>query len=160
MRTHELSSDDRRFRAVFEACRFAPAGFDHRAHVRLAYTYLAENDTETALASMRAALMAFIRHHGIEASKFHETMTQAWILAVRHFLETSPASASAEAFIEHNPIMLDAKIMMTHYSAELLFSAEARARFVEPNLDQIPRYGRVGSARRTWGHASQPRRRS
>ncbi len=32
-------------------------------------------------------------------------------------------------------------IMLTHYSAEVLFSDEARAKFVEPNLDPIPEYG-------------------
>jgi hypothetical protein len=30
--------------------------------------------------------------------------------------------------------------MLTHYSAQLLFSDGARARFVEPDLDQIPRH--------------------
>ena len=38
--------------------------------------------------------------------------------------------------------MLDSKIMMTHYSAEVLFSDEARAKFVDPNLHPIPRYGK------------------
>ena len=141
MKKHELSSDDRHLRAEFEACKFAPEGFDHRAHIRLAYTYLAENDAETALALMRTALVAFLQHHGLDVSKYHETMTQAWILAVRHFMATSHASASADAFIEDNPTMLDARIIMTHYSTDLLFSVEARARFVEPNLDPIPRYG-------------------
>ena len=140
MMKHELSSDDRRFRAEFEACRFAPDRFDHRAHIRLAYTYLAENDAETALALMRTALLAFLKHHDVDISKYHETITRAWILAVRHFMEISPASPAADVFIEDNPTMLDTKIMMTHYSAELLFSEEARARFVEPNLDQIPRH--------------------
>jgi hypothetical protein len=52
----------------------------------------------------------------------------------------SPAAASADEFIANNPRMLDAKIMLTHYSAEVLFSAEARARFVEPDLERIPRH--------------------
>ena len=43
-------------------------------------------------------------------------------------------------FIEQNPEMLDSKIMMTHYSAETLFSDEVRVKFVEPDLDPIPRY--------------------
>jgi hypothetical protein len=30
--------------------------------------------------------------------------------------------------------------MLTHYSAEVLFSPEARARFVEPDLEKIPRH--------------------
>jgi hypothetical protein len=138
MAKHELSADDRRFRTEFEACRLAPETFDHRAHIRLAYTYLAEADAEAALALMRAALQAFLRHHDIDVSKYHETITRAWILAVRHFMAISPASPSADAFIEANPAMLDSKIMMTHYSTGLLFSEEARARFVESDLDQIP----------------------
>ena len=47
---------------------------------------------------------------------------------------------SAESFIDQNPEMLDSNIMMTHYSAEVLFSNEARARFVEPDLEPIPQH--------------------
>lgn len=137
---HELSSDDQRFLAEFEACRYAPEAFDHRAHVRLAYIYLAANDTETASVLMRNALLAFLRHHNIAVSKYHETITGAWILAVRHFMETSGAASSADNFIAANPILLDSKIMLTHYSADLLFSDVARAGFVDPNLDPIPRH--------------------
>jgi hypothetical protein len=137
---HALTPEDRRFRDDFEAGRVAPETFGHRAHLRLAYTYLAGSDVETALAKMRTALLGFLRHHGIDASKYHETMTQAWILAVRHFMTRSPATPSADAFIDANPAMLDSTIMMTHYSADLLFSEEARARFVEPDLDGIPRH--------------------
>jgi hypothetical protein len=135
---HALSPEDRRFRTAFEACRVAPQRFDHRAHLRLAYTYLAERDTETALGLMRTALLAFLRHHGVDSAKYHETLTRAWMLAVRHYMERTPACPSADAFIEAHPAMLDARIMLTHYSAEVLFSAEARSRFVAPNLDPIP----------------------
>ncbi|MCH7639980.1 MAG: hypothetical protein IH855_11050 [Bacteroidetes bacterium] len=48
---------------------------------------------------------------------------------------------SAESFIEQNPELLDSKIMMTHYSAEVLISDEARTQFVEPDLDPIPNGG-------------------
>jgi hypothetical protein len=138
--THELSPDDLHFRAEFEACRLSPSDFDHRAHIRLAYVYLVGKDDETAQELVRSALTAFLRHHGLDLSKYHETMTKAWLLAVRHFMENSPACESAQAFIEHTPTLLDAGIMMTHYSAGLLFSDEARAAFVEPDLDPIPRH--------------------
>jgi hypothetical protein len=62
-------------------------------------------------------------------------------MAVRHFMERTPASASADEFIEANPALLDSKIMLTHYSAELLFSPEARSAFKEPDQDPIPRHG-------------------
>lgn len=138
---HQISTGDRAFQAQFESCKFPLAEFNHRAHLRLAYVYLAEQDTETAGQMMRDALKNFLEHLGIDLSKYHETMTRAWILAVRHFMQSTPSSASADSFIKQNPEMLDQTIMMTHYSAELLFSEEARANFVEPDLDSIPRYG-------------------
>jgi len=137
---HKSSSQDRHFRAEFEACQIPPASFNHRAHIRLAYTYLVENEDDAALDLMRSALQAFLRHNEMDVSKYHETMTRAWILAVRHFMQISSPCESADAFIEANPIMLNTKIMMTHYSAEAIFSPEARARFVEPNLEEIPRH--------------------
>jgi hypothetical protein len=137
---HELSSSDREFRMAFEAGAFTPADFSHRAHVRLGYVYLADSDVDLALERMRAALVSFLSHHGIPASKYHETLTRAWILAVHHFMHRSPEATSADDFIDRNPMLLDTKIMLTHYSAGLLFSDAARAEFVEPDLDPIPRH--------------------
>lgn len=139
MRTNwNPSDDDREFRDRFESCEVRPADFDHRAHLRLAYVYLVESDTSTAYESMRHALGRFLECNGIEYSKYHDTMTRAWIMAVRHFMESTPGAESADSFIDQNPRMLDPKIMLTHYSAELLFSDEARAAYVEPDLDPIP----------------------
>jgi hypothetical protein len=102
--------------------------------------YLAGSDVDLALERMRAALVSFLSHHGIPASKYHATLTRAWILAVHHFMHRSPEATSADDFIERNPLLLDSKIMLTHYSADLLFSDQARADFVEPDLDPIPRH--------------------
>ena len=52
----------------------------------------------------------------------------------------SPVAESVASFMASNPSMLDSKIMLKHYSTEVLFSPEARARFVEPNLELIPRH--------------------
>ena len=103
MMKHEISEDDRRFRAEFEACRLSPAMFDHRAHLRLAFIYLVGNDADMAVALMRKALRAFLEHHGVDVSKYHETLTRAWILAVLHFMEITPSLSSADAFIAANP---------------------------------------------------------
>lgn len=140
MSKHELSDADREFRRAFEAGAFAPADFSHRQHVRLAYVYLVDSDVNLALDRMRAALVCFLSHHGIPATKYHETLTRAWILAVHHFRHRSPEASSADDFIDRNPMLLDSKIMLTHYSAGLLFSDAARAEFVEPDLDPIPRH--------------------
>jgi len=138
MNSHELSSDDRRFRAAFEAHAVGPSEFGHEAHVRLAYIYLAEHDIESANQRMREALLGFIDQNGIPRSKFHETITRAWVLAVRHFMDRSASSSSMD-FLSQNQQLLDSTIMLTHYSASVLFSPDARASFVEPDLDPIPR---------------------
>ena len=135
-----MSEQDRRFRESFETARIEPAAFRHREHLRLAYAYLVDDDPQTAVDRMRTALVEFLRAHGIDPSKYHETMTRAWILAVRHFMEITPPCPSADAFIDANPRMLDARIMLTHYSADLLFSPQARERFVEPDLEGIPNH--------------------
>jgi hypothetical protein len=135
---HALSRDDLAFGDDFAGGRITPDQFDHRAHVRLAYVYLATADAGAAAERMRASLLSFLGHHGIDPAKYHETITRAWILAVRHFMDQTAHSASADEFIDANPILLDSRIMLTHYSAEVLFSAEARVRFVEPDLQRIP----------------------
>ena len=138
--SHGISQGDHEFRAAFEAGAIAPADFNHRAHVRLAYVYLATNDVERATTLMRHAIMNFLRHHGISPTRYHETLTQAWILAVFHFMHRTTEAASADEFIQRTPILLDSRIMMTHYSAERLFSQHARHGFVQPDLDPIPRH--------------------
>jgi|SRR3954467_607450 hypothetical protein len=142
---HVLSKGDREFRAAFEAGAIAPADFSHRCHVRLAYVYLAESDVNLALERMRGSLLVFLTRNNIPASKYHETLTRAWILAVDHFMHRSPESHGSDDFIARNAVLLDSKIMLTHYSAGLLFSEAARADFVEPDLDPIPRHKGVRS---------------
>jgi hypothetical protein len=137
MLTHQLSAADCEFRNAFETFAVAPGDFGHEAHVRLAYVYLVELDVESAAQRMRQALLAFLEHSNIPRSKFHETLTRSWILAVRHFMNKS-SSESAADFIARNPELLDSKIMLIHYSASVLFSAEAREGYVEPDLEPIP----------------------
>ena len=137
---HQMANADREFKAQFETCVLSPSEFNHRAHLRLAYVYLVEHHDDMACQLMRDSLLRFLNHHGVDISKFHETMTRAWILAVRYFMEHDSGADSANTFIDNNPKMLDKNIMMTHYSAELLFSEKAREQFVTPDRDPIPRY--------------------
>ncbi len=137
---HEISQADRAFRESFESGKTSPAEFDHRAHLRLAYIYLAGSGTEEAYRAMRAALYAFLDHHSIDVAKYHDTLTRAWVMAVRHFMERTRSCACADELIDRNPELLDSKIMLTHYSSKLLFSEKARSEFVEPDIGSIPRY--------------------
>ena len=136
-----FSDEDRLFKNSVEDCSISVANFDHRAHLRLAYIYLVNNNTEDSNQLVRQALCALLRHNNIAPSdKYHETLTAAWLLAVNHFMNITPTTQSADQFIDKNPKMLDSKIMLTHYSEALLFSDEAKNKFVEPDIDPIPSY--------------------
>lgn len=135
---HSISAEDRAFRQAFEALKVGADDFNHRAHVRLAYIYLCEMPVDEAGVAMKRALLAFLAHLGAEPTKYHETITRAWIKAVRHFMANTEPCDSADEFIDRNPKLLDSKIMLSHYSAEVLFSPTARGRYVEPDIEPIP----------------------
>ena len=135
---NHFSSDDRDFLQAFEACRVGPKDFDHAAHVRLAYIYLCEHSVDESVARMKAALLAFLAHLGVGPGKYHETITRAWVMAVAHFMDRGEAFDSAAAFMAAHPQLLDSRIMLTHYSAQVLFSPEARQQFVQPDIQSIP----------------------
>lgn len=138
MPPHRTDADDDAFVVAFEQCRIPPGDFDHAAHVRLAYVYLCADEPDAASARMKSALLRFLLHVGADPKKFHETMTRAWILAVSHFMDTVGPTASYAQFIERAPALLDREIMLTHYSADILFSDAARNGFVEPDKQPIP----------------------
>lgn len=139
--SHKASRQDREFCLAFEAFEVDPGDFDHRAHVRLAYVYLCTMGPQQAAAAMKESLLGFLEHLGADPGKFHETMTQAWVSAVRHFMDLTEPCSSFEEFIEANASLLNAKIMLSHYSAEVLFSDAARARFIAPDVAPIPGRG-------------------
>lgn len=137
-RSHTASADDRDFVRAFEAAEVAPADFNHAAHVRLAYIYLCEHGVDASVERMKNALLSFLRHNGISEGKYHETLTRAWVMAVEHFMTQSDGAHSASVFMSRHPQLLDTRIMLTHYSAQVLFSDTARAAFVPPDVQLIP----------------------
>lgn len=138
---HLISEEDYRFKERVEKLVLAAAEFDHKAHLRLAYIYLSGNSVSKSVDLMRHALHGLLEHAGIEPSeKYHETLTKAWILAVCHFMKCSAGSSSSEHFLKENEVLLNPKVMLTHYSESVLFSKDARVKFIEPDLEQIPRH--------------------
>jgi hypothetical protein len=143
---HALSPEDLDLLQRFTANGMAPSQFHHREHLRLAYIFLVRHgNAETAYPAFRAALQGFLGHHGIDPAKYHATLTQAWLLAMLHFMEISATDAAgplsgSEEFLERHPLLLDPAIMFTHYSRELIKSDSARSGFVEPDIQPIPRH--------------------
>ena len=137
---HQLSELDIKFKFDFEQGSLPLAKFDHRAHIRLAYIYLLGSDTNSAVKNMRVSLCSYLQQNSIDVSKYSETITRAWIIAVRHFIELTDNSVSADDFIDKNERLLDPNIMLSHYSPKVLFSDRARKSFVRPDIEPIPKH--------------------
>lgn len=137
---HKCSVEDQRYLSAFESYEIDAATFQHREHLRVAYVLIATYGLEAAFVRLKASLLGLLTHLGVGTDKYHETVTFAWLLAVNHFMHMTTQSKTFDDFIHRNGLLLDASIMNTHYSKSLLQSPVAKARFLEPDLDPIPRY--------------------
>jgi hypothetical protein len=115
-------------------------GFGHREHLELAWRYLEKYPLERAKRVMAAAIRHLAGRHGAP-EKYHETLTHAWV----HLVAVHRARWSAptfEQFIARNPRLLDRGLLEEHYTADLLWGAEARACWREPDRRSLPAPGR------------------
>jgi hypothetical protein len=97
---------DHALRARLEDASLPSAQFDHRAHLRVAWSYLAEED-DFAVAALRfrRTLMRYAETIGAPA-KYHETITWTYLALVRESME-GRRDASASALLDARPDLLD-----------------------------------------------------
>ncbi len=76
---------------------------------------------------MRRGLQRLLAEVGAPASKYHERLTAAWLLAVNHFMQMTGPTHRFEQFAGSAGPLFDQEIMQTHYTRELL-SPTPRAR--------------------------------
>ena len=136
---HSVSESDLRFWATFENCEVDDAAFRHREHLRIGYIYLARHPFADASAQMEAGLRKLLAHLGAPSSKYHATLTVAWLRVLRDAMEKCGATADFQQFLDAGgDRLLDKGIMAAHYSPEVLSSPEARRAFVPPDRQKFP----------------------
>ena len=64
---------------AFEACQIDKTEFKHAQHLTVAVWYVQTLGKDTALDRMRAGLLSFLDHHGVDRKKYNETVTVFWI---------------------------------------------------------------------------------
>jgi hypothetical protein len=117
---------------ALEACTLRPEELGHAAHVRAAWQYLRVAPFGEAGDRFCSALRRFAAAHGA-ASKFHETITWAYLALINERRTARPAATFA-SFAEANPDLLDNRggALSRLYDAETLRLDLARRVFVLP----------------------------
>ena len=124
---------DDTFLSRFEAASLP--SFNHRDHLRVAFAYARRGGVEHAVERARDGLRRFTAAHN-QAARYHDTLTTAWARVVGHYARAH--DDDFDAFLAAHPRLLERDLLSAHYSRERLFSAAARASFVEPDLLALP----------------------
>jgi hypothetical protein len=132
-----MSRDDREFVRGVEDCSLPREEFRHRDHLRLAWLYLQEAPYEDALRRMAQSIRRYAASHGA-SQKYHHTVTLAWMRLVAA-ARAARSEPSFDAFLEHHPALLDKTTLRRFYSDARIGSEPARERWVEPDLEPLPR---------------------
>jgi hypothetical protein len=128
--------DDTSFVAGFRDGTLGTDHFHHRDHVRMAWLYVREFGLESAVTRFTADLRAFAAAKGAPRL-YHATITVAYLTLVAERLRAGE-DGPWEAFAAANADLLRWKpsILDDFYSAERLWSDDARAQFLLP--DRVP----------------------
>ncbi len=128
---------DEAFRKAFESLRIPDEVFHHREHIRLAWIYSRHFPQEQGLSLMAQGIQAFAKHHGA-ASKYHHTITVAWMRLVRHAVRQAPEESDFNAFAAAHVHLFSPRLLECYYSKARIQSDAARNNWIEPDLRPLP----------------------
>ena len=121
---------------ALERGEIANENFHHVSHLHVAWVYLAESSSvQQAATKMRDTLRRFAAAAG-KPQKYHETITLFWV----HILSREYAASRGkrlDQIVHANPHLLEKNFPLAYYSADRLFSDEARTSWVEPDLKPL-----------------------
>ena len=134
---YKLESEINEVVIAFEDATIARDVWTHREHLVVALYYLSHHDFETAYKKMKDGLFNLLTHGlGVDLEKempYHETMTVFWMRTVADF----DAPRNGTSLLDKTNAIVetyDKEYPLRFYSRERLFSDEARAGFIEPDI--------------------------
>lgn len=120
----------------FENGSISRENWKHAEHLTVALYYLWHNDFDIAYTKMRNGIFNLLAAFNVDLLKempYHETLTVFWMKTVDDFRKSKTGSSIVEIgneLIEK----FDKDFPLRFYTNELLFSDEARAKFIEGDI--------------------------
>ncbi len=138
MTTYKNDSEIEAVVREFESCTTPAPDFTHERHVTVAIWYLEKHPFTVALKKMRDGLFRFIKHHHVDPGKYNETITVFWLkLTDQTLKQLSPELPLINKTNQVIAQLAHAKLIRDYYSDAVLWSAEAKQGWIEPDLKQI-----------------------
>ena len=121
----------------FEDASIPHDDWKHAEHLVVAVYYLSHHDLDTACEKMRTGILNLLEHgFKVDLKKempYHETITLFWMRTVAKYNSSMNGTSLLEKANEV-AYKWDKDYPLNFYTRELLFSDEARDRFVDPDL--------------------------
>ena len=122
---------------ALESGEIANEDFHHLSHLHVAWAYLSESsDVDEAVDKMRNTLRRFATSAG-KPEKYHETITLFWVRLLAG-IRAARSGETLEQIVQKNPRLLEKNFPLSYYSANWLFSDDARRLWVEPDRKPLP----------------------
>jgi hypothetical protein len=136
-RRNVTDSDIESFMLAFEDGLLSKSEWTHSKHLIIALWYLRRHDRDEATRLIRGGIQRHNERQG-NLTGYHETITLSWVAVIERFLGTRdlevPVSVLAGELLRQCG---DKNYLLRFYSRDRLFSDEARARWVPPDLAPI-----------------------
>ena len=127
---------------AFAECTLPNSAWSHRAHLTAALWHLRQSPPLEALTAMRDGIKRYNRSVGTidtPTNGYHETITIFYVRVIASYeRELDPTRGFAVAANVLFDRFGDRNLPYRHYTKERLMSVEARARWVEPDLEPLP----------------------
>ncbi len=129
---HTLS--DLEFELQFRNGSLDPVLFTHEAHLRLAWIHIRKYGLDKAIDNVTTQIKSYVAKLGA-SDKYNDTVTVAAVYAVQHFI-SKKESDQFEDFIKNHPVLINdfRSLLMSHYKTDIFKSAEAKKKFLKPEL--------------------------
>jgi hypothetical protein len=116
---------------LFESCELPGERWTHRAHLAVAATYVRRYPLSEATDRARTYIRQYNASRGNHTG-YHETITVLFMRLVCHELRSNPPELAA--FVNALAGRYPLSRLLEYYSADRIWSAEARAGLVGPDV--------------------------
>lgn len=137
-----MTESEKVFYHAFLELSLPSTAWTHEAHLRMAWLVLSIYHFDEALERIRSGINRYNDNVIKKEKAYHETITVAFTRLISAGRESLPVHHRFEDFKAANPLLFDRQLtaLLKHYRNSTLFSAEARSRFVEPDLAPLPEF--------------------